>query len=296
MSAMQSRPLRRWITWPGRVMRGLAARVRRAGWRAGLVGLFALGLAVGFAAIRLAGNLAVPDLAEPVGMAPAQAPGAPRPAPSGAPQAAPQTAAPAPAVEAPGSLPPPAARQALAAPAPGSFQWPADGIIVSSVGWRRHPQRGDWSYQPGLELAVGGRAPVRAAADGQVQEVALEAEGYVVTVEHGGGWVTRYSRLGAVSVSPGSQVRRGATVGYGPPAPDPVLPAMGRLEGALAADGPSWAGTGGLAVVGFEVRRGGEAVDPLRVMEPGGFRVTGPEDAPGGTAAATGAALPVPGP
>ena len=49
--------------------------------------------------------------------------------------------------------------------------WPAEGMVVATAGWRRHPEHGDWRYLPGLELAVPSQAPVRAAADGRVSSV-----------------------------------------------------------------------------------------------------------------------------
>lgn len=173
---------------------------------------------------------------------------------------------------------------------PGGLAWPAEGFVVSTAGWRRHPERGDWSYQPGLELAIPSGAPVRAAWAGVVRELQLEPEGYAVTVDHGGGWETRYTRLATVSVRAGARLRRGSVLGYGPNPGEPAVQAMAgggrQTRGEGQAAGPAqggfwWAGPAGAsgAVVGFEVRHGGESVDPLRVLEPGAFRVSGAGEA-----------------
>lgn len=189
----------------------------------------------------------------------------------------------------PGSMP--QAGQQLAMPASGLLVWPAEGLVASVSGWRRHPQRGDWTYQPGIELAVSSQAPVRAAAEGAVQEVVLEAGGYAVTVDHGSGWTSTYGKLSRVAVKPGSRVRAGSLLGYGPRVPDEAVPALAAApeEGWPASGlGPSWppAGRGRFAAtITFEVRHGGESVDPLRVVEPGWFRVSPPDEEVAPTAA-----------
>lgn len=312
MAAMQPDRIRRWLALPARLAAAISGRARQAKGRAALLAIFIGGLGLGFAAMRLAPTLlqALPFGSLGVSLGPSASPAHPASAAlrdepaAGRPARTPQTApaarrlpgqapgqAPTEALgrvpgqprSAEGASPAPGLSAVPSTPLPGSFLWPADGLIVATTGWRRHPQRGDWSYQPGLELAVPSRAPVRAAADGTVMEVAMEPEGYTVSLDHGDGWVTRYSRLAAVSVRVGASVRRGAMVGYGPSVPESAVPAMAEGASPATASVPSWPGPGSAsAIVGFEVRHNGEAVDPLRVMEPGWFRVGGDGGNPSG--------------
>lgn len=188
-------------------------------------------------------------------------------------------------------------------PGRDAMRWPADGLLVSTAGWRRHPVRGDWSYQPGLELAVLSGAAVRAAAAGTVSEVAAGADGYTVIVDHGGGWTTVYGRLSEVRVRTGQPVSPGTLLGRAPAIPDAVAAMAGTASAQKPAPGSWVAWEVGRSTVTFEVRRGGESVDPLRVLGPGWLRVApdtpnsvsgGEDGGPDGAAGVSG--YPVPGP
>jgi murein DD-endopeptidase MepM/ murein hydrolase activator NlpD len=70
------------------------------------------------------------------------------------------------------------------------------------------------------------------------------AYGYLVVLDHGGGWETRYAHLSRIDVRVGERVAQGAVVG---------------LVGSTGAStGPH---------LHFEVRRDGLALDPLAYLE-----------------------------
>lgn len=158
----------------------------------------------------------------------------------------------------------------------GTLVWPADGMVVAMAGWRRHPERGDWRYLPGLELAVPSGAPVRASADGRVASIEASADGFTVVIDHGEGWSTVYGRLFRVRVQPDQSLKAGTIIGYAPSLPDDALPALAGVYGVGGA-GSSEARAGALAavrgVVTFALYHGTESVDPLSVMPPTSFRV-----------------------
>lgn len=306
----------RWFSRPSRWLRGVARHLAapRRRWLV-VAALFALGMGGGLAGSRVwlsqVKRSAAPARLE---LQTAAAPAANPSAATGQFRVGPAGAGMSPAVGAvrPGGETGPAADASPGGGGTGGFtlgrdtmRWPADGLLLSTAGWRRHPTRGDWSYQPGLELAVPSGAPVRAAAAGTVTEVAVGSDGYTVVVDHGGGWTTVYGRLSEVRVRTGQGVRAGAVLGAALSLPD-AMPAMAAGAPATGWDlrlGSPLPGRVVRATVTFEVRRGGESVEPLRLLGPGWFRVA-PE---GSEAAAAGEGLgaaaqaspegyPVPGP
>lgn len=161
---------------------------------------------------------------------------------------------------------------------PGSLVWPADGLVVATAGWRRHPERGDWRYLPGLELAVPSQAPVRAAAAGTVRSVDVQSDGFTVVLDHGQGWSTTYGRLSSVRVERAQGVTSGTIIGYGPRLPEvvPTLAGVYGVGGATQAAGEPGASI--RAVISFAVYHGTESVDPLAVMPAASYRVAGPDE------------------
>lgn len=182
---------------------------------------------------------------------------------------------------------------ALSSVLPGRLVWPADGMVVATAGWRRHPDRGDWRYLPGLELAVPSQAPVRAAADGRVASVEAGSEGFTVVIDHGDGWSTVYGRLFRVRVQQGQTLTAGTIVGHGPNLPEAV-PALAGVYGVDSA-GSAQALAGSPAavrgVVTFAVYHGTESVDPLAVMPAASFRVAD-ASSPGGAGVEGGGVVP----
>lgn len=99
---------------------------------------------------------------------------------------------------------------------PGEWLWPVQGEVIRSFGW----QAGDGSGQdqrqffPGIEIAAVAGEPVRAVAAGRVHSVEYLGEdgGWMLAVDHGGGWVSRYGRCDVAYVQPGDQVYQGQMI------------------------------------------------------------------------------------
>jgi len=124
--------------------------------------------------------------------------------------------------------------------APSSFAWPVNGHVISGYG----PKEGGL-YNDGINIAVPKGTPVKAAADGTVAYVghAVESYGNLVLIRHGGGLVTAYAHLSAVTVKQGMAVHKGQAIG-----------AVGST-GAVAS-----------SQLHFEIRRGTGTVDPAQYL------------------------------
>lgn len=166
------------------------------------------------------------------------------------PPAAPQQAEPVPSGA--GVLPPPIAPvdppppQTAALPptraGSGQFLWPAKGRLISGFGSKPGGQHND-----GINIEVAHGAPVRAAESGTVIYAGNELKGYgnLLLVRHAGGWVTAYAHNDQLLVRRGAQVARGQVI------------AQAGSSGGV-----------GSPQVHFEIRRGREAVDPMRYLGP----------------------------
>jgi hypothetical protein len=129
--------------------------------------------------------------------------------------------------------------RALRAPlplCPITLAWPLRAPIGSPFGPR------GTGFHPGIDLPAARGTPVGAAAPGRVIFAALDWSGYgnLVEVAHGGGVVSMYAHLSAVSVRVGQSVSTGTRVG--------------RVGSTGEATGPH---------LHFEVRVRGAAVDPV---------------------------------
>jgi len=101
-------------------------------------------------------------------------------------------------------------------PPPGPrFQWPLDDVRVTSrFGRRFHPIAHRNKMHSGIDLAAERNQPVMAAAAGIVVRAGwMQGYGYEVTVDHGGGRMTRYSHLARTLVLEGTQVVKGMPLG-----------------------------------------------------------------------------------
>ncbi len=121
--------------------------------------------------------------------------------------------------------------------------WPVAGRITSYFGYRRHPILRFMRFHGGVDFGASWGSPIVAAADGQVVGAGW-AGGYgrQVRIAHGGGLTTSYSHMSSIVAEPGSYVRAGQLIGY--------------------------VGSSGLSTgphLHYEVRRGGERVNPLAV-------------------------------
>lgn len=124
----------------------------------------------------------------------------------------------------------------------GQLQTPTPGR-QSAFGWRIHPVYGDRRFHSGMDIMTGCGTPVVAAESGTVASASWNGSyGNIIVVEHGNGLSTAYAHLQGFATSGGS-VSRGEVIG--------------------------WVGTTGLSTgchLHFEVRVGGEAVDPARYI------------------------------
>ncbi len=123
------------------------------------------------------------------------------------------------------------------------FDWPTRGRIISRYGVKRGGLHND-----GINIAVAKGAPVRASADGEVVYAGNELRGFgnLVLIRHPGGWTTAYAHNDALLVKRGDKVRRGHL---------------------LARAGSS--GSVKRTQLHFEIRKGTEAVDPMRFLASG---------------------------
>lgn len=123
----------------------------------------------------------------------------------------------------------------------GAFVWPVDGKLLSSYG-----SKGGGLYNDGINIAAKLGAPVRAVETGVVAYAGNELKGYgnLLLIRHEGGWVSAYAHTSRIMVSKGQVVRRGQTIA--------------KVGQTGAVDKPQ---------LHFELRRGPEAVNPLKHLK-----------------------------
>ncbi len=121
-----------------------------------------------------------------------------------------------------------------------TFLWPVKGKIVTRFGPQKGGRRND-----GINILAPRGAAVRAAENGVVAYAGNELAGYgnLLLIRHAGGWTTAYAHNDTLLVRRGDIVRRGQ-----------VIARVGS--------------TGGVSrpQAHFEIRRGAEAVDPLKLL------------------------------
>lgn len=93
-------------------------------------------------------------------------------------------------------------------------QWPTQGEISSSYGWRDSPFGGRReSFHDGLDIANNVGTEIVAAADGAVTFAGWKAVyGRTIIVDHGNGFSTKYSHNSALLVEEGEQVHKGQVI------------------------------------------------------------------------------------
>lgn len=134
-----------------------------------------------------------------------------------------------------------------------------DFRLSSSFGEREHPVLGGTRMHKGLDLAAASGTPVRAPADGVVEKASwFGTYGNFIELAHGGNMETRYGHLSAYNVVEGQQVHKGDVIGY--------VGSTGRSTGPH---------------LHYEVRIGGEAVDPTPYMQMGTLALAGDAAAAG---------------
>ncbi|MGE5404491.1 MAG: peptidoglycan DD-metalloendopeptidase family protein [Candidatus Saccharibacteria bacterium] len=134
----------------------------------------------------------------------------------------------------PAAVPQPASRSLQ-----GLFSWPVFGVITSKFGKRR------LGSHHGLDIACPINTPIKAASSGIVSFVGVRRiYGKMVIIKHRNGVETVYAHARKLLVKPGQKVRRGQVIAR--------VGVTGRTTGPH---------------VHFEVRRAGQAVNPLRQLK-----------------------------
>ena len=146
---------------------------------------------------------------------------------------------------------------------------PLDGLrLTSDFGMRIHPVLGGHRMHKGIDLASPIGTPVHATADGVIGRADwFSSYGLFVAIEHGDSLETRYGHMSQLNVAAGQIVHKGDIIGY--------VGLTGRTTGAH---------------LHYEVRIGGEAVNPVPYLQTGGvLQLASAADA-GGSASAVDAA------
>ena len=93
--------------------------------------------------------------------------------------------------------------------------WPVEGAVTSGFGVRQDPINGEGAFHTGIDIEAPIGTPVRAAADGDVTEAAINGGyGREVVLDHGHDLHTLYAHLSAFAVVAGEHVTRGQVIGY----------------------------------------------------------------------------------
>ena len=129
------------------------------------------------------------------------------------------------------------------APSTSSLTMPAAGPITSYFGYRYHPILHFTRFHAGVDIGAGWGSPIVAAGDGRVIGAGWGGGyGREVEIAHGSGVISVYGHMSGIVAQPGSFVRAGQLIGY--------------------------VGSSGLSTgphLHFEVRQGGQPVNPLAV-------------------------------
>lgn len=90
-------------------------------------------------------------------------------------------------------------------------------LFTSRFGQRMHPMLGKLRGHEGVDIGVAVGTPVRAPADGVVENVDTQSRGGYgqrIIVRHAFGFSSVYAHLSRISVKPGDELRRGVLLGY----------------------------------------------------------------------------------
>jgi murein DD-endopeptidase MepM/ murein hydrolase activator NlpD len=124
---------------------------------------------------------------------------------------------------------------------PTRYPLDAKGFVTRGVGSGQEYG----AAHPGLDIAVPERTEVRAAGGGLVVEVGENAEyGKMIRLSHPQGYETLYGHLSETRVRQGDRVPLGAVIGLSGNTGHSTAPHLH-----------------------FEVRRGGEAIDPMTLIQ-----------------------------
>nr|WP_326166203.1 peptidoglycan DD-metalloendopeptidase family protein [uncultured Oscillibacter sp.] len=95
----------------------------------------------------------------------------------------------------------------------GTFRWPTTGRISSRFGGRKSPGGIGSTNHKGIDIAVPYGTPIYAADGGTVTYSGwMSGYGYLVQIDHGNGYVTRYGHNSSLTVSVGAKVYKGQQI------------------------------------------------------------------------------------
>lgn len=98
----------------------------------------------------------------------------------------------------------------------GEFLWPLPSNykkVSSKFGWRIHPVTGKDQFHQGIDIPAPYGTDIYAINSGTVVECSYNyADGYYITVSHGGGMASFYSHLSRSRVSVGDKVKKGQAI------------------------------------------------------------------------------------
>ena len=122
----------------------------------------------------------------------------------------------------------------------GSFIWPLEGRVISHFG-----VKGKGLHNDGVNLAAPRGAPVRATQSGVVAYAGNELRGFgnLVLIRHANGIMSAYAHNDSLLVKPGDTVRKGQKIAK--------VGSTGSVE---------------TPQLHFEIRKGREALDPIRFI------------------------------
>ncbi len=110
--------------------------------------------------------------------------------------------------------------------------FPVEGAIAGKYGLRKDPFTGVTQMYYGIDLTTASRAPVVAAASGQIVKIYEKpALGLTVEIEHPGGISCIYAMLGEITVEEKDLVQQGQIIGYTAEEENPLLHFQIRKEG-----------------------------------------------------------------
>lgn len=126
------------------------------------------------------------------------------------------------------------------------LEWPVNGKVISRFGKQKHPDYDTYIYKKGIELQAELGEGVKAVDGAEVVFADwFKGLGLVAILRHPGEYYTVYAHLADVKVRTGDKVSRGQ-----------VIASVGDTG---APSGPS---------LYFEIRKGSDAVDPLKWLRP----------------------------
>ncbi len=83
-------------------------------------------------------------------------------------------------------------------------------LLTASYGMRMHPFYRTLKSHQGVDFTIPEGTRIFATADGTVKSITVNStSGREITLDHGNGYTTKYSHIGATTVARGSRVKRG---------------------------------------------------------------------------------------